>query len=140
MTEDKGILIRNVYYMLAYAFQELKQSHFEDVAKEDFERIQDLFAEILYRGVSAQLKHGLYKEYVEKQDDISVLKGKLDINGTIRNKLKRKLIISCEFDELSEDNIYNRILFTTICYLIKIGNLSSKRKSTLKSLLPFYYF
>ena len=74
MTEDKGILIRNVYYMLAYAFQELKQSHFEDIAKEDFERIQDLFAEILYRGVSAQLKHGLYKEYIEKLDTTRFVK------------------------------------------------------------------
>ena len=26
MTEDKGILIRNIYYMLAYAFQELRQN------------------------------------------------------------------------------------------------------------------
>ena len=138
MTEDKGILIRNVYYMLAYAFQELKQSHFEDIAKEDFERIQDLFAEILYRGVSAQLKHGLYKEYIEKQDAISVLSGKLDINGTIRQRLNRRQIISCEFDELSEDNIYNRILFTTVCTLMKMGNLSTKRKSALKSLLPFF--
>ena len=60
MTEDKGILIRNIYYMLTYAFQELRQNNYEDIAKEDFERIQDLFAEILYRGVSVQLKQGLY--------------------------------------------------------------------------------
>ena len=56
MTEDKGILIRNIYYMLAYAYQELKQNNYEDIAKEDFEHIQDLFAEILYKGVSMQLK------------------------------------------------------------------------------------
>ena len=30
MTIDKGIFIRNIYYMLTYAFQELKQNNYED--------------------------------------------------------------------------------------------------------------
>lgn len=138
MTEDKGILIRNVYYMLTYAFQELKQNHFEDIAKEDFERIQDLFAEILFRGVSAQLKQGLYKEYISKQEPLAILRGKLNINGTIKERLNRRQAISCEFDELSEDNVYNRILLTTIMVLIKERSVSNKRKNALKSLVPFF--
>lgn len=52
MTEDKGILIKNIFYMLAYAFQELKSNSYEYVGAENFERIHDLFAEILYRGMS----------------------------------------------------------------------------------------
>ena len=64
MTRDKGILIRNIYYMLTYAFQELRKNNYDDIAKEDFEQILELFAEILYKGVSMQLKQGLYKEYV----------------------------------------------------------------------------
>ena len=28
MTIDKGIFIRNIYYMLTYAFQELKQNNY----------------------------------------------------------------------------------------------------------------
>lgn len=138
MTEDKGILIRNIYYMLTYAFQELRQNNYEDIAKEDFERIQDLFAEILYRGVSVQLKQGLYREYIEKQESLSILRGKLNLNGTIRERLNRRQTICCEFDELSEDNTYNRILFTTICMLIKSGNVCRKRRTALKSLLPFF--
>lgn len=138
MTEDKGILIRNVYYMFTYAFQELKQNHFEDIAKEDFERIQDLFAEILYRGVSAQLKQGLYKEYISKQEPLAILRGKLNINRTIKERLNRRQTISCEFDELSENNVYNRILLTTIIALIKEKAVSSKRKNALKSLIPFF--
>lgn len=138
MTEDKGILIRNVYYMLTYAFQELKQNNFEDIAKEDFEHIHDLFAEILYRGVSAQLKQGLYKEYISKEEPLAILRGKLNINGTIKEKLNRRQTIYCEFDELSEDNVYNRILLKTILTLIKERNISRKRKNALKSLVPFF--
>ena len=31
MTIDKGIFIRNIYYMLTYAFQELKQNNYEEI-------------------------------------------------------------------------------------------------------------
>ena len=31
MINDKGILIRNIYYMLSYAFQELKKRNYEDI-------------------------------------------------------------------------------------------------------------
>ena len=101
MINDKGILIRNIYYMLSYAFQELKKCNYEDIDKEDFERVQDLFAEILYKGMSMQLKQGLYREYIEKHDTLPLLKGKLDIRETIRNRVQRKSVLSCEFDELS---------------------------------------
>lgn len=47
MTIDKGIFIRNIYYMLTYAFQELKQNNYEEIAGEEFDEIHDLFAEIL---------------------------------------------------------------------------------------------
>ena len=138
MTEDKGILIRNIYYMLAYAFQELKQNNYEDIAKEDFEHIQDLFAEILYKGVSMQLKQGLYREYVQQQDTLPLIKGKVDINGTIRARIQKKQLVSCEFDELSEDNNLNRILKSTMEILIGNESVKAMRKSALRSLLPFF--
>ena len=47
MIVDKGIPIKNVYYMLTYAFKELRHNNYEKIAGEMFEDIQDLFAEIL---------------------------------------------------------------------------------------------
>ena len=58
MTIDKGIFIRNIYYMLTYAFQELKQNNYEEIAGEEFEEIHDLFAEILLRGRSEERRVG----------------------------------------------------------------------------------
>ena len=64
MTTDKGIFIQNIYYMLSYAYQVLQQQDYQCIASEKFERIDDLFAAILAKGVSRQLKQGLYREYV----------------------------------------------------------------------------
>ena len=138
MINDKGILIRNIYYMLTYAFQELRRNNYDYISKEDFEYIQDLFAEILYKGISYQLKQGLYREYIERYDTLSVLRGKLDLNETIKNRVKRRQVLSCEFDELSEDNTLNQILKTTAGILIREKTVSTKRKNQLKSLMPFF--
>lgn len=104
MTIDKGIFIRNIYYMLTYAFQELKQNNYEEIAGEEFDEIHDLFAEILLRGISFQLKQGLHKEYISCHGSLSTLKGKLDICGTVNNLMRKQQKIDCEYDELSENN------------------------------------
>ena len=112
MIKDRNIWIRNVYYMLAYAFEELKKNNYEQIAHEEFEHIQDLFAEILYKGVSAQLKRGLHREYINRVEDLPLLKGRLDIRGTIANQMRCRNVLCCEFDDLSENNLFNRVLNT----------------------------
>lgn len=138
MTNDKGILIKNVYYMLTYAFQSLRQSNFERVATEDFENIHDMFAAILGKGVAGQLKHGLYREYLLQEEDLSVLRGKLNLQGTIKNRIQHKQKLSCEFDELSENNILNQILKTTMLLLVRQKTVKPEHKVVLKKNLVFF--
>lgn len=76
MTRDKSILIKNIYYMLSYVFQTLNQSNYEEIAAEKFEDMQNLFAAILAKGIGFQLKQGLYREYRNCQEDLSVMRGK----------------------------------------------------------------
>ncbi len=138
MINDKGIFIKNIYYMLAYAFQVLKQKNYEDIAAEDFDDEQDLFAAILAKGISKQLKQGLYREYITKYEKLSVMKGKLDINGTISRQIQRKKILACEYDELSVNNIFNQILKTTISILVRDSGVKIARKAGLKKLILFF--
>lgn len=73
--------------MLAYAFKEIKSEDDERIKGEEFENIYDLFAEILTKGVSYLLKQGLHKEYITKHEVISTLKGKLNLQETIKEKV-----------------------------------------------------
>ena len=138
MTNNKGILIKNIYYMLSYAFSELKKNNYDDIDKEDFEHIEDLFAEILIKAVSLQIKQGLYRSYTDKKETLPLLRGKIDINGTIRNRIQHKTLISCEFDELSENNILNQVLKTTICLLLTSKEVNHVRKVELRKLILFF--
>ena len=138
MTEDKGILIRNVYYMLAYAFQELRQNNYAEITGEKFDNIYDLFAEILIRGISYQLKQGLYREYISRNESMQTVKGKIDMRGTIDNKIRNIQKIACDYDELSENNVYNQIVVSTAVLLIKHSEVKKNKKAKLKQLLLFF--
>lgn len=124
--------------MLSYAFQVLKQSNYESVAAEDFEQVADLFAAILAKGVAQQLKQGLYREYITKHETRSVLRGKLDMSETILNRIQRKRKLVCEFDELSENNLHNQIIKTTMHYLIRDRDVNADRKDALNKVLVFF--
>lgn len=138
MTNDKGILIRNIYYMLAYAFTDLKRKHYEDIDKENFEHIYDMFAEILYRGMSMQIKQGLCRTYIQRRENLRTLRGKLNLQGTIKNRIRRDTAIDCEYDELSVDNILNQVLKLTALILIREGSVDNKRRVALRKLMPYF--
>ena len=138
MTKDKSILIKNIYYMLSYAFQTLNQGEYESVAKEQFDNLHDLFAAILAKGISRQLKQGLYREYVNRKEDLTVVRGKIDMSGTIRNKITKTDKLTCEYDELSENNLLNQILKTTVVLLLRHARIKEEYKTDLKKEMLFF--
>lgn len=138
MIKDKSIFIKNIYYMLSYAFTALNQGGYEDVATEEFENIHNLFAAILAKGIGRQLKQGLYREYLNKKETVPVVRGKIDIPGTIQNRFARKQVLTCEYDELSENNLLNQILKTTVMLLLRHAKVNQEHKSDLKKEMLFF--
>lgn len=138
MIKNKSIFIKNIYYMLSYAFTTLNQGGYEDIATEEFENIHNLFAAILAKGIGRQIKQGLHKEYLNRKDNIAMVRGKIDMSGTIQNRLERKRVLTCEYDELSENNLLNQILKTTVVLLLKHAKVDIEYKSDLKKEMLFF--
>ena len=138
MTSDKNILIRNIYYMLTYAFKELRHNNYEYIAGESFDNICDLFAEILSKGVAYLLKQGLYKAYVVREDTLTTLRGKLDLQGTIKEKTGQRNRLACAYDELTINNVFNQIIKTTVDILLSKSDVKKERKRTLRRLMLFF--
>lgn len=138
MIKDKSIFIKNIYYMLSYAFTTLNLGGYEDVAAEEFENIHNLFASILAKGIGRQLKQGLYREYINRKENVAVVRGKIDMPGTMQNFLTRKRVLTCEYDELSENNLLNQILKTTVMILLRHTRVNQEYKCDLKKEMLFF--
>ena len=124
--------------MLAYAFQTLNQENYNDVAVESFDEMYDLLAAILAKGIGVQLKQGLYREYINRREELTVMRGKINMPGTIKNRLAHERVLTCEFDELSENNLYNQILKTTVMLLLRNAKVKTEYKNDLKKKMLFF--
>lgn len=138
MTKDKSIFIKNIYYMLSYAFTPLKQSVYDDIQKESFDNIHNLFGAILSKGIGMQLKQGLYRTYINRVEPLSVVRGKIDMPGTIRNKLEHRMCVTCDYDELSENNLLNQILKSTVLLLLRQKDVDERYKAELKKEMLYF--
>lgn len=124
--------------MLSYAFQTLNQGNYDDVAVESFNEMYDLLAAILAKGIGIQLKQGLYREYINRQEELPVMRGKINMPGTIKNHLAHERVLTCDFDELSENNLFNQIIKTTVFLLLRYAKVKSEYKDDLKKKMLFF--
>ena len=138
MIKVGNILIKNIYCMLCYAFKNLESVAQVNSNAENFENMQDLFSVILYKGISNQLKQGLNREYEEKQEQLSTVRGKININETIKtNSLSEKKLI-CEYDEFSENSYFNKVLKSTCLLLLRKGDIKQENRKLLKKILIYF--
>ena len=131
------IRIQNIYHMLAYAFQVLQEQGYKDVAVEEFENTAELLSAILCKGVSVQIKRGLGRQYIAKEEPLSTPRGKIEVSESIKTQVIRKKQLVCTYDEFSVDAYMNRIIKTTMLVLLK-ANISKIRKKEIRKLLIFF--
>ncbi len=130
------IPIQNIYHMLSYAFQVLKEQGYKNLATEKFDNVADLAAAILAKGVSLQIKRGLGREYIIQQDSLSTLRGRIEISESIKDLTIRKKRLICSYDDFSVDSYMNRIIKTTMLLLLR-SDIKGLRKKNLRKVLVF---
>lgn len=123
--------------MLAYAFHILKKQGYEKCSTEDFENTADLLSAILINGITIQLKQGINRNYIEQNEKLSCIRGKINISDSIKQQTFIKQQLVCSFDEFSLNSYMNRIIKTTMKLLLRL-DVSKSRKKTLKNLLSYF--
>lgn len=134
---DRSIVIQNVYVMLAYAFRAIKAKSISRVGRENFDNLHDLLAEILIRGMNSQIKRGLHQDYLSRTEELSTVRGRIDIAQTVNRRAHSRGRVVCNFDEYLPDTPHNQALKSAISLLIRRGNISKARQVSLRRLLPY---
>ena len=131
------IPIRNIYYMLAYAFQALTAAGYRELATEEFENTADLCAAILCKGTSKLIKQGLGREYIDKKEQLTAIKGKIDLSDSIKTRATMRNQLVCSFDDYSVNTPMNQIIKTTMTLLLH-ADISKERKREIRKLLAYF--
>ena len=132
--------IKNIYYMLCYSFygERLNEKDEASLGDEAFENIYNLFSLLLCMILKKQIKKGVYKDYNYYSDEVSRIKGKINITETIKTKNLSNKKIVCDFDEYNENCLLNKVIKTTIYLLIKSSKIGTSTKIELKRLSMYF--
>lgn len=129
-----SIPVRNLYYLLCYAWDALEQLDRVDVGELEKQDVSNLFARVLAQGVTDLIRRGLDREYVEHEDDIAGVKGRIDFGQTASRLLLPLARTHCRYDELSADVLQNRLVRETIRRLSTLRDVDSSAREELKLL------
>ena len=129
-----AIPIQNIYYLLCYSWDKLDEKEFVDVDAEESSKLLDLFAKVLLGATLHIVKRGLDKYYIEEEEAISGIKGKLDLNTSLKKNLFSSLKAHCIYDDFSHNVLTNQIIKSTISKLLRATDLDSQLKVGLRKI------
>lgn len=130
-----GVVVRNVYHMMAYAFRALDLEGYQGLATESFDGVEDLMAAILTIGIDLQRKRGLERGYVTAREDVAGVRGRIDMRSTARLRASGACRATCEWGELDEDTYKNRVLKTVGGLLASCRHVDVTRRKALRASL-----
>ena len=125
---------QDVYYMLSYAFQALRNREYKKIEGEEFENIFDIYAAILVQGMKLQIKRGIWKEYVPKTEMTSTPKGHIDVSASIKGLTVQRRQLVCEYDEFTENNSLNQTIKAALLILLQ---KDTSRKKEIRTILGY---
>ncbi len=114
MNGTAEIPVKNVYYLLCYAWRRLTEHDLLAVDTDGVTELVDLFGRVLLRGVSHLRRRGMDRGYLSREERTSTLRGRIVLDRTLREGLLQHGLVWCRHDELSHDVLHNRILRSTL--------------------------
>lgn len=99
--------------------------------------LQDFLIWSLVFECESLLQRGLLKSYVEYEENLPYLRGKLLLKNQFQNDVQKKVQFFCEFDELEYDNIENRIIFHSLLLCEKIAISPILKQNVFKLIQQF---
>lgn len=129
------IPIRNIYYLLAYAWDRLQEAGTVDVGEQEFKELIDLLAKVLVSGTSHMLRRGMARGYEPVEETIPGIRGRIQFSQSLRENAFQQGRANCSFDELSYDILSNQILRATVRSATRVNGLEKSIRNDLSGLL-----
>jgi 5-methylcytosine-specific restriction enzyme subunit McrC len=128
-----AIPIQNLYYLLCYAWDKLAEKEIVEIKDDEAANYLDLFARVLLGGLNHLFKRGLDRYYIEEEDIVQGIKGKLYLAITVKQNLLQRHRTYCVYDDFSHNILHNQIIKTTITRLIRTKDLDEALKTQLRA-------
>lgn len=94
----------------------------------------EIFISMFLEELSKLIQKGIKSDYVQKEENLKFLKGKLKISEQIKHNTIHKERFFVQYEEFSSDRVENRLIKTTLEYLYKKSK-SNKNQQRIREFL-----
>lgn len=139
MSENKPTIpIKNLFYMLCYAWNILSIKDEILVDSDDYSDAYNLLGRVFSHGIGKLIRSGFHRSYIQREEDLSTLRGKINVQESINRLSAQRKLLTCNYDEYSTDDIFNQILNYTIAALLRNSHVALSVKRELKRQKVFF--
>lgn len=124
--------------MLCYAWEVLKEKDLVKVDIPDDYSMLEFFSKILNTGTNYLIRKGLDRGYIEKNEELASIKGKIDFTNSLRKLSFTNAKSYCIYDELTYDVLHNQILKSTLSKLVKRKDIKKNLRNEISETLKYF--
>jgi len=97
--------------------------HSMDTANLNFQQhvLLDVFILSFVEKLQNLLRQGMIHSYIRQENNLTVIRGKIDIAQQIKHNICNQHRTFCKYDEFISDNLPNRIIKVTLTYLLRFA-------------------
>lgn len=124
-----GIPIRNLWYLLLYAWHETPPSpYWQLVESVESPSLEGLLATMLVNILQQRLRIGLGGSYIVEQRLWRGVRGRIDFTNSLKQHAFERGQICCQFQQYSINGPKNQIIRTTLFHLVQGGQFGPDQR------------
>lgn len=140
--EDYNIELHNTKKVFLKMLSKLKNSPFLNISSAHLKTsssfpLLEVFIENYINEIKMIIRSGLKSQYIQKQENLNFIKGKIVNSLNFKYNHSNKARFYCEFDEFSENMVYNQLIKSTLLKLNRISKSHYNRSNILQLLHHF---
>lgn len=132
---QQKIPIENLYYLLCYAWGVSDQLDKVKVDGEKCHSLENLLSMVLFNACDRLLRQGLLRAYRFEEQEVEGVRGKLNLAETLKSGKHLNGRTICQIDELTQDVVINRVIFSTLKRLMRIEGIDEDIRASLRKTL-----
>ena len=121
-----AIPTRNLYYLYAYAWDQFYFVRRVRTGEGEGPDAAAFFGNILVQACRQIFRRGVGREYEFCEEDLSQVRGRIDLIRTFRHDTLKRGRVWCKFDELTADTLQNQAIKATLVRLLDHKQVSSR--------------
>ena len=137
--EDDGAVRRSLTRMLAVALRLPVADSEPSLMATQRENLLEVLVQLFTDRLLVAARRGLPHRYLAQEEDLSVLRGKLDVRRQLLRNAASAYRLACVFDELSVNTPLNRVLKAAVRRLVSITHNAANYRRLIEAMARFEF-